>query len=261
MREDIGIVLRSAPFQERDRLVHILTEHNGKISGIAKGAIHSKRFGGAFDLFNCIEMKYVDKHGRDLVRIDSAAVKRDFPKLRENLERISAAGYFVDLVNRLTEERHPVRDVFVLLAHYLYLLEQVEVTSEIVRSFEIKLVDRLGYSPIFQQCVSCGEGMLAHYKNERLEQYSLSIERGGILCPNCASLGQTRSISREAALWVQMVRTTPVQEVPQLNFGRNAVREGAVFLKDFLRFHGPGLDHQNFRSQNFIEELLEPGQA
>lgn len=256
MKEDLAIVLRSSLYQERDRLVRVLTEHNGKIAGIAKGAVHSRRFGGAFDLFNCIEIKYTDKPGRELVRIDGATIKRDFAGIRASLENIGAAGYFCDLVNRLTEERHPARDVFVLLAHYLFLLDTTRATPEIVRSFEIKLVDRLGYSPIFQQCVSCGTDMLPFYKEARFQDFAISVERGGVFCPNCADADHGRRISREAAVWVQMVRTTPVQEITQLTFGQNAVSEGASFLKDFLRYHGPGLDQESFRSQHFLEDLF-----
>ena len=256
MTEDLGIVLRSALYQERDRLVHILTENHGKIAGIAKGAVHSRRFGGAFDLYNCVELVYVDKPGRELVRIDGAVAKKDFPGIRASLENIGAAGYFCDLVNRLTEERHPARDIFVLLAHYLHLLDSHVATPEIVRSFEIKFVDRLGYSPIFQQCVSCGHGMLDYYKDTRFQDFGISVERGGVLCPKCIDTDTGRRISREAALWVQMVRTTPVQEIPALAFGQSAVAEGASFLKDFLRYHGPGLDQASFRSQHFLEDLF-----
>jgi DNA repair protein RecO (recombination protein O) len=256
MKADLAIVLRSSLYQERDKLVYLLTEHHGKITGIAKGAVHSRRFGGAFDLFNCINVEFVDKPERELARIDSATVKRDFPALRLSLEKISAAGYFLDLVNRLLEPRHPSREIFILLAHYLHLLETAQATTEVVRSFEIKLVDRLGYSPIFQQCVSCGVGMMDYFKDERLASFSFSIERGGILCPNCASASEGRRISREAALWVQLVRSTPIKEIPTIDIGKAAVSEGADFLKDFIRYHGPGLDRASFRSQNFLEQVL-----
>src|SRR5690606_23035249 len=119
---DLAIILRSQPFKERDKLVTFLTEKHGRITGVAKGAIHSKRFGGTLDLFACSQIRY--KEGHDLVWIEEANLRRDFLKVREKLENISAAGYFADLCLRLTEERHPVKEVFLLLAHYLYLLEE-----------------------------------------------------------------------------------------------------------------------------------------
>ena len=43
---DLAIVLRSFRYAERDMVVHLLTENHGKITGLAKNAVHSRRFGG-----------------------------------------------------------------------------------------------------------------------------------------------------------------------------------------------------------------------
>lgn len=256
MQEDVAIVLRSAPFQERDRLVHLLTEQHGKIAGIAKGAIHSRRFGGSLDLFTCINVKYVDKPGRDLVRIESAEIKRDFSAIRQNLERIGAAGYFSDLCFRLCEERSPVRDVFLLLAHYLYLLEQVEVTPAIIRSFEIKLLDRLGYSPAMEACVECGASIVPSLRNPEVATIAFSVERGGIICPNCIPNHQGRRVQSSTIAWLHSVRHTPIRELPKLTVALAALSEGADLWKDFLRYHGPGLDQYSFRTHEWLEELI-----
>ena len=128
---DLAIILRTQPLKERDKLVTFLTEKHGKLTGVAKGAIHSKRFGGTLDLFACSSLRYKEGAG-ELVFVEEANLRRDFLRLREKLENISAAGYFADLILRLTEDRHPVREVFLLLAHYLYLLEEHTATFEIV---------------------------------------------------------------------------------------------------------------------------------
>ncbi|MFX7090693.1 hypothetical protein ABTH94_21485, partial [Acinetobacter baumannii] len=83
---------------------------------------HSRRFGGSLDLFACSSVRWKDTQG-ELVRIEDANVRRDFLQLRDKLENISAAGHFTDLTIRLTEDRHVAREVFLLLAHYLKLLE------------------------------------------------------------------------------------------------------------------------------------------
>mgnify|MGYP003344428187 FL=1 len=137
-QEDLAIILRSQPFQERDRLVTFITENHGKLTGVAKGAIHSRRFGGSLDLFACSSVRWKETQG-ELVRIEEANIRRDFLEIRSRLENISAAGHFVDLCFRLTEERHPAREIFLLIAHYFKLLEQHPASFEIVRSFEIKI--------------------------------------------------------------------------------------------------------------------------
>ena len=91
-RTDLAFILKSQPYKERDKLVTILTENHGKITGIAKGAIHSRRYGGSLDLFTCSNISYKESSTSELVRIDEATAKKDFLALRNNLENISAAG-------------------------------------------------------------------------------------------------------------------------------------------------------------------------
>jgi len=251
MQEAIGIVLKSAPFKERDKLVTFLTENEGKITGIAKGAIHSKRFGGAFDLFVCCNFRYKTNENSDLVRIDSADIKRDFLKLRERLENISAAAYFVDLCLRLTEERQNAREIFLLLAHYLYLLETQIATSEIVRSFEIKILDRLGYGPALEECANCNAPLL-----EANPYSTINIERGGFLCKNCSSQSAVK-VPASTLQWLQLARETLIQDTACLHFPLETTREGAQVLQSFLRYHCPGLAQYSFRSHALLERFLE----
>lgn len=253
--EDVAIVLRSKPFQERDKLVTLLTEKHGRITGVAKGAIHSRRFGGSLDLFSCINVSYVDKGG-ELVRIDSAEPKRDFLKIREKLENISAAGYFADLCLRLTEERHPVREVFLLLAHYLYLLEENTATYEIVRSFEIKLLERLGWAPVLEECVSCEAPFFAEELAPEDSFVALNVEKGGFFCPACAPQSAMR-IPLASSLWMIQARETMIQHTPSLNFPLEPMTKAAEALQQFLRWHCPGLGNYQFRSHALLEQFLE----
>lgn len=247
--EDTGIVLRSQAFKERDRLVSILTENNGRISGIAKGAIHSKRFGGAFDLFTCIEFRAKDSPQQNLYRIEEANTRRDFHKLRTSLPNISAAGYFVDLILRMSEERQSARELFLLLAHYLHLLEDREVTHEIVRSFEIKLLDRLGYGPNLIECIGCNLPLDAS------KGAAPAVDRGGFLCPSCTN-GQARLASAETMQWLRVAREILIQNSPMLKFEASRADEGARVLMQFIKYYCPGLGNYEFKSHQLLEQFL-----
>lgn len=260
MLEDTAIVLRSQPFKERDRLVTFLTENHGKISGIAKGAIHSKRFGGTMDLFACSAIRYKESLGSDLVRIDEANLRRDFLKIRENLESVSAAGYFVDLCLRLTEEKQPVREVFLLLAHYLFLLEEHTATYEVVRSFEIKLLERLGWAPVLEECVSCESPFFATELTPEQSFVTLSLEKGGFFCHECSATS-ARKVALASLLWMIQARETMIQHTPTLNFPLEPMKEGALALQHFLRWHCPGLGNYEFRSHTLLESFLEEARA
>lgn len=259
-KDDLAIVLRSQVFQERDRLVTVLTEHHGKIGGIAKGAVHSRRFGGTLDLFACSQLRYKETQG-DLVRIDEANLRRDFVKLRGKLENISAAGYFADLVLRLTEDRHPVREVFLLLCHYLYLLEEHTATFEVVRSFEIKLLERLGWAPVLEECVSCEAPFFGEELSPEESFVSLTVEHGGFLCPRCSITQGGRKVPLASLLWMIQARETMIQHTPTLRFPLEIMQEAASALQHFLRWHCPGLGNYEFRSHTMLEQFLAEARA
>jgi DNA repair protein RecO (recombination protein O) len=253
MQEDLAIVLRSQPFKERDRLVTFLTEKHGKITGVAKGAIHSKRYGGSLDLFTCSSIRYKESSTSDLVRIDEANVRRDFLAIRERLENMSAAGYFTDLVLRLTQEKQTSREIFLLLSHYLFLLESTPATHEIVRSFEVKLLERLGYAPNLEECAACEAPL---FGDDAGEFVSVAVERGGFLCSHC-SPAASRRIDPKSILWMILARETLIQHTPTLHFSLEHMAEGMSVLQSFLRWHAPGVGQYEFRSHALLERFLE----
>lgn len=254
-RDDLAFILRSQPFQERDKLVTFLTENHGKINGIAKGAIHSRRYGGSLDLFTCSTIRYKNSPNSDLVRIEEANTKKDFLGLRNQLENLSAAGYFTDLVRRLTEDRHECRDIFLLLAHYFVMLESHTATYEIVRSFEIKLLEKLGWAPVLEQCVNCEEPFFGNELNPEDSQASLSVDRGGFLCHSCTG-NVTGKIPLASLLWMIQARETQIQHTPTLHFPLEPMRESVHALQQFLRWHCPGLGNYQFQSHSLLESFL-----
>lgn len=258
--EDLAIVLRSQPFQERDKLVTVLTEKHGRLSGVAKGAIHSKRFGGSLDLFTCSAIRYKESANSELVRIEEANTRRDFHELRANLENISAAGYFVDLCLRLTEERQPSREIFLLLAHYFYLLETCTATHEIVRSFEIKLLERLGWAPVLEECVGCEAPFFGEELPPEDSWASPAVEKGGFLCHRCSSPRVNR-VPLSSLLWLIQARETMIQHTSTLRSPLEPMEEGARALQQFLRWHCPGLGNYQFRSYAMLEQFLGPLQS
>ena len=250
--EDLAIILRTQTLNERDRLVTFFTENHGRISGVAKGAVHSKRYGGSLDLFTSSQIRWVDKGTSDLVRIEEATQRKDFSRLKAQLENITAAGYFSDLFLRLTHERQPAREIFLLMAHYLLLLDTNLVSPEVVRSFELKLLDRLGYAPDLESCANCAQTLLG----ARATAVSVSLSRGGFICKDCTPKGAP-TISGETLLWLHQARHINIRDTHALHFSLTTLEEGAEVLQDFLRYHCPGLQQYKFKSHALLERFLQ----
>ena len=66
-----ALVLRTYRYGEADRIVVFLTEDRGKRRGVAKNATNSRRrFGAALEPLTRGRVAYVEKDGRELVRVD-----------------------------------------------------------------------------------------------------------------------------------------------------------------------------------------------
>src|ERR1700685_151364 len=67
-----AIVLRTWPFHEADLLVSLFTRDQGKVRGVARHAMKSRRrFGGALEPATYVRAHYTERPRQELMRLDS----------------------------------------------------------------------------------------------------------------------------------------------------------------------------------------------
>jgi DNA repair protein RecO (recombination protein O) len=122
---DLCVVLKSFPFQERDKIVVTFTENHGKVTGLAKGAIHSKRFGGSLDLLSCSNIHFVQKNPTaEFLFISEAVTHHEFQGFGKDFEKLSYASFAIEICYHLSETLTPQRELFVALCNFLFHLNQ-----------------------------------------------------------------------------------------------------------------------------------------
>lgn len=179
----LAIVLRSRPFGESDKIVTLLTENFGKITGIAKGALRSRRrFVNSLEPFSLVNLHFQDRAHSDLVFILGAELMHGFRHLTSNLESISHASYIVEITDGLTGERDENLAVFQHLRHGLSSLDANGTSLRFLTIFELKLLKLTGYQPVLDACRCCGHDRLA----EISARWHFSAADGGIVCEGCA---------------------------------------------------------------------------
>ncbi len=179
---DQGIVLRSYPFGEADRVVVILSPNSGKVRTVAKGVRKTKsRFGGRLEPFTHVDLILYE--GRNLDTITQVAVLEPFPNLRNDLDAVVAAGTMVEAADAVAQEDEPALRLFLLLQRGLKSLEAGERSPDLITTFLLKLAEVVGVAPSFVQCASCGRG-------EDLHRFSFA--GGGSVCDRCQVEGAVR---------------------------------------------------------------------
>ncbi len=182
IRHDQGIVLRSYPFGEADRVVVLLSPNRGKIRTVAKGIRKTKsRFGGRLEPFTHVDLVLYE--GRNLDTITQVAVIEPFPHLRVDLDAVVAAGTMVEAADAVAQEEETSVRLFLLLQRGLRALEAGVRGSDLITSYLLKLADVVGVAPALALCASCG-------RPDGLHRFSFS--GGGVLCDRCGTEGSVR---------------------------------------------------------------------
>ena len=122
LKQSEAVVLRSYPLREADLLVTFFTRNEGKIRGVAKAAMKSrKRFGGALEPLTYVRVYYEDREKQELSRIDSCDVLQSPLTSPVDYPRAVALAHVAEVVDELMLDREVNDPVFRLavavLAH------------------------------------------------------------------------------------------------------------------------------------------------
>ena len=171
---DRGVVLRTLRLGEADRIVTIVTEGRGKVRAVAKGVRRtSSRFGGRLEPLSHLSMQCWQ--GRELDTVTQVEVLDGFRLVREDLVRVAKAYTLMEIVDQISQERHPNPRLYEMLVGALRSLEAKD-SALLVPAFCLKVLALEGSAPIVDQCASCGSTS---------ELVAFDLLEGGALCRTC----------------------------------------------------------------------------
>lgn len=146
-----GLALRLYSLTETSLVVHWLTEKQGRIATVAKGARRPKSpFRGKLDLFHLAEFSFRLSRRSDLHTLAEVALVKTFPALRQNWKALEMASRGVKRIERATETGTPLPGIFQLLTGFLCCMEKVPLEMAGL-AFDIKLLDELGLQPHWEE--------------------------------------------------------------------------------------------------------------
>jgi len=230
-----AIVLRSRPFGESDKIVSFITENYGKLTGIAKGALRSrKRFVNSLEPFALVNLRFHDRPHSNLAFVLSADLQRAFRRLSVSLDRISYASYLVEITNGLIGEREENPAVFQHLREGLAYIEENGTSLRFLTFFELKLLRLVGYQPTFENCKRCRR----EHPSAAALHWHFSPSAGGILCGSCArAVDESLQLSPtalEVLVALQMENTAPTSRVSWLTSVIKEIRSARL---RFIEYH------------------------
>jgi DNA repair protein RecO (recombination protein O) len=153
-----ALILRTYRYGEADRIVVFLTIDQGKKRGVAKNATKSRRrFGGALEPFTRGRVHYVEKEGRDLVRLDRIEPKRSPMQTTAGVavgddaaHVLGHASYFAELLDEWSPDNQQNERLFRLGAGVGEVLGRGGSCEALARYFEYWLLNLEGVYPAIE---------------------------------------------------------------------------------------------------------------
>ncbi len=165
-----------------------------------------------------------------------------FLDVREDLERLSYASYFIDLLNELVEVEDPNSALFDLLQDSLLFLSSGASCKRTARIFEVKLFELLGLMPEIKACVVC--------QTENPDPAYFSVSLGGVCCKNCSeSAGML--LFKGTLNFLEHVRRAPFKDLHRVKVSQEVGVELEKMLRRFVDFHLTN----KLRSVIFLEKM------
>jgi len=156
-----AVILRTWPVHEADLVVSFFTRDYGKVKGIAKSALKSrKRFGGALEPMTVARAWFAERPKQELVRLDQLEIVHSPLSAPIDLARMTVLSFFAEVLDEILPEHDPQETVFRLM---LSVLEQTTVEQPWMplTYFELWMTRLMGLLPDIAHCTACGELLVA----------------------------------------------------------------------------------------------------
>lgn len=224
IRSDQGIVLRGYPFGESHRVVVLMSPNHGKLRTVAKGVRKTKsRFGGRLEPMTHVDLVLYE--GKNLDTITQVSVIDGFPNLRNDLDRVLAAGTMIEVVDAVVQEDDPSLRMFLLLQRGLKVLDDAPPHPDLVTAFLLKAADILGMAPALDSCAGCGSA-------GPLKRFSFS--EGGSVCESCRTAG-AYALRDGVVPYLAKIAVADITTLPPSD--PSMTKEALGITKRFMEYH------------------------
>lgn len=172
-----GIILGRRTIGDNNCFLDVLTDEFGVIEATAHGIckITSKN-AGACGLFSYSKFCF-SKSGLKYT-LNSAEPKYSFHRLSNDIEALSLAAYFAEVIKFTTASEQESDGFLRLMAISLYEIEKRRISPEQIKSiFELRIASMLGFAPDLRTCRCC-------YCYEHDVMY-FDFDNGKLICKDC----------------------------------------------------------------------------
>lgn len=239
-----GLVIKTGVTGESDRLVYVLTPRMGILRAFAKGARNTKsKLHAGTSLFSYCTFTVSENKG--VYHINEAQVIEIFYDLRNDLERLTVAQYFCEVMLKTIPDGNSDAEYLRLILNCLYFLCKGKKPLLLVKSvFELRIVCVAGYMPSLIACDTCGE-----YETDVM---FFDCMLGALYCKNC---GRDKQVPEIPASVVAAMRHIVFSDFKKI-FSFELPPEQLQTLNRLSELYLSNCFQQRFRTLDFLNETI-----
>jgi DNA repair protein RecO (recombination protein O) len=225
-----AVVIRHSDWGEADRLLTLYTRQAGKTRAIVKGARKiTSRKAGHLEPFTQVKLQLA--RGRDLFIVTQVDTVDPYLPLHEDLTLTGHAAYVLELIDRFTyEDEMENSTLFRLLTDTLSRLASKSDPWLVIRYYEIRLLDFLGFRPQLLKCANCRREIIA-------EDQFFSFSAGGVICPSCGhGLPGLAPISMETLKYLRHFQRSTYADASRARPSAEVQKETETLMQGYFTF-------------------------
>ena len=229
-RETEAIILKTFPLGEADRLVSFFGRMSGRLRGVAAGARRIKnRYGSTLEILSYVQLRYVERETRDLVRIQECELLESFHRSQSDYQLSTGLALVSEIAERTLPEEEVDEPMFRLLLLTAREVERRGSWELPLAYFAFWTVKLGGYLPPLERCADCGSALGEH------PGFHFG-QAGGLACENCRKPGMrpVGKSGRELASAFAGKRLDALELSPQ---SRKPLEELREALLDWIEHH------------------------
>lgn len=237
-----GIVIRTIPYGETNKIVTLFTAEAGKVTAMARGAKKPKsKLASVTQPFT--HGQYLIQKGRGMGTISQGESLSSMRAIHENLEATAYASYIVEMIDKLSEDNQASPAVYRMLLDALNAIREQYDPEAISLFVEWKMLPLGGVHPILHECANC---------SAREGEFGFSFQYVGFLCHRC--FHHDRYLIQLSPTMIKLIRmffTVPINQVGELTLKP----ETKQLLKRIVRTLYDEQIGIYFKSRKFLETL------
>jgi DNA repair protein RecO (recombination protein O) len=229
-RETEAIILKTFPLGEADRLVSFFGRSSGRLRGVAAGARRIKnRYGSTLEVLSHVQLHYVERETRDLVRIQECELLESFHRAQSDYGLSTGLAVISEIAERTLPEQEVSEPMFRLLLLAAREVERRGSWELPLAYFAFWTVKLGGYLPPLDRCASCGSALGEH------AGFHFG-QSGALSCESCRKPGM-RAIGKPGRELAGISASRSLDQMILPQDSGKAIKELREAALDWIEYH------------------------